>query len=187
MTPFRFNLQRSRRTLRVLLLRRTPTLLLSVCGACTQPADSTLMTAPDRALFAAIVYPILMRDCAFSQCHGATRRPFQLYGPGRSRLSEDHAQPGLKDQELERSYERTVSMLFVTPGTAITQAPLFMKPLAMSAGGASHRGLDQFGRDAFLSSQDPRYVQILSWALSTPAPTPVAPDADGPTAGLVAP
>lgn len=34
------------------------------------------------------VYTVLLRDCGYPACHGSNRRLFQVFGPGRSRLTE---------------------------------------------------------------------------------------------------
>ena len=77
------------------------------------------------------VYPVLLRDCAFSECHGSEERFFRIYGPGRARLLPDAVpdDPPTQD-ELILSYDRARSML---AGPTYEDALLLRKPL-------EHRG-----------------------------------------------
>jgi hypothetical protein len=132
--------------------------------------DETLwsgeLPAPDRSLFETAVYPILLRDCAFSECHGAPQRFFQVFGPGRTRLSGHPADPDLVPRERELSYRRAAAMLVAPQPGDLAHAPLLTKPLEVVAGGAAHEGVDVFGRNVFQTTADPRFQQLLAWALT---------------------
>jgi hypothetical protein len=126
----------------------------------------------DAMVFQSDVYPVLMRDCAFNDCHGGSHRFLQVFGPGRVRIdpmldSEAEATP----VELQVSYERARSML-ISEG-AVTRSLLLTKPLAQEAGGVGHRGVDGYGRNVYQSTADPSYQLILRWAqgATTPATT----------------
>lgn len=146
-------------------MRRSQPLLVATLAtlaiACADAPSGRGM--PDRATFDAVVYPLLMRDCGFSTCHGAPGRFFHLYGPGRMRLdptSEPFAPPTA--QELELSFQRSIAML---DSQGRPEASLLLaKPLDPQAGGAGHQGVDHFGRDVYTSEQAPAYQQLLRWA-----------------------
>jgi hypothetical protein len=135
--------------------------------ACANDASvSNEPPTPDRALFDAAIYPLLLRDCGFSECHGAEHRFFQVFGPGRARLEGHASDPDLQPRERQLTYDRARSMLVPTGGGTIQQSPLLTKPLELSAGGASHQGADHFGRNVYQTVTDPRYVALWQWALS---------------------
>jgi hypothetical protein len=148
--------------------RSTHALLAALCGvliACGSRSDgSGAIPSPDLALFEASVYPVLLRDCAFSECHGAEQRFFQVYGPGRLRLDPTTTKPGdpATPMEIERSYERARSMLL--SGESVTQSLLLRKPLELSQGGQAHKGVDVYGRNVFESNRDPGYLALEKWA-----------------------
>lgn len=127
---------------------------------------------PDRAMFDTAIYPLLLRDCGFSECHGAEHRFFQVFGPGRAHLEDRTSDLALRERQL--SYDRARSMLVPSGGGSIQLSPLLTKPLEVSAGGATHRGADHYGRNVFQSVNDPRYVALWQWALSSAPPPPPA-------------
>lgn len=127
--------------------------------------DPVALPPPDRASFDAVVYPILLQDCGFVACHGAPDRFFHVFGPGRARLDPNmEIFAGPTEEELSRSYTRTIAMLDAESRESATL--LLMKPLDPEAGGAGHKGADHYGRDVYSSVQHPRYVQLRQWALS---------------------
>ena len=126
---------------------------------------------PDAQQFAKTVYPLMLRDCGFPECHGSMERFFRVFGPGRLRLDPnvlplDPATP----QEIELSYGRARSML--ANDGSVTDALLLRKPLAKDAGGAGHEGDDNWGGNVYENQQDPAYATIKAWALATMAATP---------------
>lgn len=132
--------------------------------------------------FQSTVYPVLMRDCAFSECHGAPQRFFQVFGPGRTRLvatskTDDPPTP----EELQVSYARALSMVAVEGAGSIDEARLLRKPLAIDAGGVGHLGVDDFGRNVYPNKLSPGYVALQLWASG--APGVVAGAAAPPVAG----
>jgi hypothetical protein len=146
-------------------------------------AVSTEPPLPDRAVFDTTIYPLLLRDCAFSECHGAEHRFFQAFGPGRNHL-EGVFGAELTARERQFTYERARSMLVATGGDSILESPLLTKPLESGLGGAAHEGVDRFGRNVFQSVLDPRYVALTQWAVSaipaqTVPPVTVTPPAPG--------
>jgi hypothetical protein len=149
--------------------------LLCACGdSNTWSGD---VPAPDPALFQSAVYPVLLRDCAFADCHGGEHRFFQVFGPGRTRLD-----PATKPHdpataaELQRSYDRARSML--VSGDTPSDSLLLRKPLEITAGGQGHKGVDAFGRNVYKSKQEPDYQVLSQWANS-----PSAASSGLPTAG----
>jgi hypothetical protein len=133
---------------------------------CSAPArDATAVPEPDPLIFETDAYPILLADCGFVACHGRSDRFFQIYGPGRARLSAStlpHDPPTA--EELAFSYTRAVSMLAGPEG--IRASPLLRKPLAPRAGGAAHRGDDAWGASVYLTKRDPRWETLFFWAIT---------------------
>jgi hypothetical protein len=112
---------------------------------------------------------MLLRNCAFSACHGDEQRFFQVYGPGRTRLdpkamSSDPA----TTLEVQRSYDRARSMLLTS--SDVRDSLLLRKPLEMSQGGQGHKGVDAAGRNVFASKRDPDYLLLEQWATGSGAP-----------------
>lgn len=160
--------------------------LASVLLAACPPEQATpaALVAPDQAAFERVVYPILMRDCAFNECHGGALRPFRVVGPGRARLDGSPSDPDLVRREKQLSYERARSMLQLEPGQTLFDARLLQKPLDLHAGGDRHGGIDRLGRDVFTSRKDERYRTLLYWALGAPIDDPGLHALDGdPVAG----
>jgi len=116
----------------------------------------------DRAAFEAEVYPILARDCAFSECHGNEKRFYRLYrrNAGMRRVVDLNAE--LTMEEKDENFARSISML--AGGTDSEDIPLLCKPLETSQDGCGHKGLDANDRNVFSSKDDPRYQTILKWA-----------------------
>lgn len=165
---------------------RLPLLLALVAGTCGC-ADATAELAlanPDRAAFDMNVYPILVRDCGFHECHGSSERFFQVFGPGHGRITPELVQPldPTTAQEMEISYQRALSMIDTA---APESSPLLRKPLAVDAGGAGHQGVDRLARDVYQSTADSGYVVLLNWVLSQAAVG--APAAPAPGVGAPAP
>jgi hypothetical protein len=147
--------------------------LLALAACANDVSVSPEPPTPDRALFDTAIYPLLLRDCGFSECHGAEHRFFQVFGPGRAHLEGHVSDPDLGPRERQLSYDRARSMLVPSGGGSIQQSPLLAKPLELNAGGASHRGVDHYGRNVFQTVNDPRYVALWQWALShAPQPPP---------------
>lgn len=141
-------------------LRSVLLLAVAACGQELGPAAE--LRDVDTQAFETDVYPILLRDCAMSECHGADGRLFGIVGPGRVRLSKDTGplEPATPD-EIRVSLSRARSML---EQDAVELSPLLVKPLAKAAGGASHKGSDRFGRNVYLSRDDARWEAIARWA-----------------------
>jgi hypothetical protein len=136
-------------------------------SACSSDARPLALRIPDRMAFEQQVYPLMLRDCAFSACHGSTKRFFQVLGPGRLRLLPttrplDEVTP----DEITYSYERASSMIDpVTPDSSL----LLRKPLEVSAGGTGHEGVDALGRDVYQSKTEPGYMTLAKWVLGPSA------------------
>lgn len=135
-------------------------LLASGCAFDMPPADPP---SPSREQFDAEVYPLLLRDCGFSDCHGSRDRFFRVFGPGRRRLDERTGiDAAATEAELAAAYERARSMLAAahTPDETL----LLRKPLEIDVGGAPHRGIDTHGQDVYRSPDDASYQVLLEWA-----------------------
>lgn len=132
-------------------------------GACASTVEDVPIGSPDRAVFDAEVYPILVRDCGYSGCHGDSSRFFRVVGPGHERLD-----PALKlfdpvtEAERTLSYDRARSML---DPSDLNNSPLLLKPLEVSAGGSGHEGTDSFGRDVYPSPEHPDFQVLVRWVL----------------------
>lgn len=131
---------------------------------CAEHAGPTpLRTDLDIAAFERLAYPVLLRDCSFAACHGGSVRPFQVYGPGRTRL-DPTLQPSAPASQLElkASYARAISML--STDRDVDRSLLLTKPLATAAGGQFHGGIDLLGRNVYSSRIDPGYVALRTWS-----------------------
>lgn len=132
---------------------------------CDVPSDEIEIVEADRRQFEDEVYPILLADCGFPDCHGNPDRFFAVFGPGRTRLSDEafiYDPPTA--QELDLSYARARSMLSSPDGPR--RSPLLRKPLAVSAGGQEHAGDDPWGGSIYETKRDPRYETLFFWAIS---------------------
>lgn len=141
-----------------------------LCACSVDPAPLQVAN-PDMQRFANEAYPVLLRDCGFAACHGATDRFFRIYGPGRTRLPAELAftDPPTAE-EIQQSYDRTRSMIDVKrPALSL----LLRKPLATKAGGAGHKGDDSLGRNVYLSASDPNFQTLRAWVLGQ---APLVPD-----------
>lgn len=152
------------------MLRSRAVVSIFVCfatQACSTDGESVVAPEPAGDVFASEVYPVLLRDCGTAACHGASARFFHIVGPGRVRLSlEQEPLDPATPQEILESYRRARGMLVPDAG----DRPLLLrKPLALAAGGATHGGRDAFGRNVYLSSQDPSYRAIERWAAGAAA------------------
>ena len=138
-------------------------LLAAGAAACIDAVPPAAPPSPSRGAFESDVYPILARDCAFPACHGSPDRFFRVYAPGRTRLSADTEIDALATpEEIDLAWERTRSML--ASASSPGESWLVRKPLALSAGGAPHMGLDEHGRDVYADREDPRWRTLYAWA-----------------------
>jgi hypothetical protein len=130
---------------------------------CVDPLPGGIPVA-DRAAFERDVFPVLLRDCAFHACHGSTQRFFQVFGPGRARLSPElRPLDDITPAEIEHSFTRALSML---EPADMERSPLIAKPLAIAAGGVGHEGSDALGRDVYQSADDPAYRILHTWVVA---------------------
>lgn len=156
-----------------------------MCACSTQSSWSGAVGSADYTAFERDVYPVLMRDCAYANCHGAPQRFFQIWGPGRTRLDTKDLRTSIQDQEKLRSFQRAVSMLYTDGTRPLAESPLLVKPLEASSGGSAHGGVDRYGRNVYRSAQDPGYQTLLRWALgSAGAAAPGAGSTALPVAGV---
>jgi hypothetical protein len=146
---------------------RSLTVMLALCGfACrTDAAWSGELGRADFAVFEQEIYPVLMRDCGFANCHGVEQRPFQVWGPGRSRL--DTRATNIVELERARTYARALSMLYTDGSRPASESPLLTKPLELSAGGATHGGADRYGRNVYRSRAEIGFQVLSRWAQSS--------------------
>jgi hypothetical protein len=116
------------------------------------------LPAPSYPVFRDQVYPLLLRDCGFVQCHGDDDRFFAVYGPGRARLDvETDIFDPATDDELWFAYQSARGML--TSDRDVFASPLLSKPLE----GRGHGGLDDFGRNVW-QDDDPAWQIVADWA-----------------------
>jgi hypothetical protein len=163
------SLQHGKRAARARQTHPVAWLALAMLLGCADGKEWSGSLPPgDYADFEANVYPVLLRDCAFSECHGGEQRFFQVFGPGRVRLdpllySADPAIPA----EVMLSYERAVSM--IASDGDVGRSLLLTKPLEAAAGGQGHQGTDTLGRNVYLTKLDPSYAVLRGWAERTAA------------------
>jgi hypothetical protein len=161
--------------------------LLASCVAlagCGDEVWNGQAPAPDPQTFATQVYPVMLRDCAFNDCHGGSARFLQVFGPGRTRLdpmSKPEDRP--TDMEISVSYQRALSMLVVEAGEPLTEAELLKKPLERKAGGVAHKGVDARGRNVYQSKADPSYQVLVQWATGRPVTSSAGAGTGAPAAG----
>ncbi len=141
----------------------------ALCSACGVEAKPLRLASPDLTRFANEAYPVLLRDCGFPACHGATDRFFRVFGPGRSRfmpaMNADPGDPPTSD-EINQSYERARSMIDAKdPARSL----ILRKSLASVAGGAGHKGVDLLGRNVYASTAEPNYQVLRAWVLGLPS------------------
>lgn len=140
-------------------------------AGCSLDASPATPPTANRLAFNEQVYPVLLRDCGFPECHGSLSleeaRFFRVYGPGRSRAGppeqadEDPLAP-VTDAELDLTFARARSMLAGADSAADTL--LVRKPLAVDAGGSSHMGRTSLGTDVYENTDARGYQILLSWA-----------------------
>jgi hypothetical protein len=168
-----------KRLLRSWVAPSTALWVCSALGCASGSAEySGELPSPDGEQFVNEVYPMLLRDCAHVGCHGMSERYFQVFGPGRVRMTPDELEFGdpLNYAEVKHSYERAISML--ASSAVVEDSLLLRKPLESQAGGQGHKGVDDLGRNVFSAKNDPGYMTLLSWAKSKgSAPTQAQVDA----------
>jgi hypothetical protein len=114
-----------------------------------------------------VVYPVLIRDCAFHTCHGAPERFFHVWGPGRVRLDPaSKAFDLLTGDEASASFDSALSMI---DARHPEQSLLLRKALALEAGGMAHGGVDAFGRNVYRTVNDAGFLALSHFVLSPPA------------------
>ena len=137
--------------------------LLAASCSSGEPYGGELPDGSSYPQFQASVYPVLLRDCAFPECHGGEHRFLQLYGPGRVRLdSQSKSADPATDAEMMLSYDRALSLLVTD--AELERSELLTKPLEPSAGGQGHKGRDLLGRNVYRSKNDAGYAAIAAWA-----------------------
>lgn len=134
--------------------------MLCLAG-CGEDVPELQVATPDLMTFETEVYPVLLRDCGFHECHSSHERFFQVFGPGRDRLSEA-TQPidPVDPEEVSFTYDRARSMINVA---APEKSLLLRKPLAVDAGGMGHEAVDVHGRDVYADDKQPGYVVLHAW------------------------
>lgn len=142
-------------------------LLVALCGlavGCDEPPKQGWERPPQEFRDFRAVYPTLARDCGFHACHGTEERFFRVFGPGRARLDPDTKAFGqLTGDEASGGYTSALSMIDLdNPGRSL----LLRKPLAVAAGGSSHEGVDDFGRDVYRTVNDEGYLELSRFVLS---------------------
>lgn len=156
---------------------RAASLIVLITSGCAFDAPPASPPEPStEGLWRDQVYPLLLRDCGFPDCHGSPGRFFRVFGPGRTRLSEEgvdgegnpidqeiYAQTGpIEEAEMQATYDRARSML--ASASRPEESLLVRKPLAVERGGAPHMGIDEHGRDVYQSPEDEGYQLLLTWA-----------------------
>lgn len=147
---------------------------LLVCAACGDPSTAPVVAKRPFDAFRNDVYPVLLRDCGFPACHGDPKRFFRVWGPGRARLPLESTMIAPEALDQPTGQEIAVSLalaLSMIDERDLAHSPLLRKPLAVSAGGSGHMGIDNFGRDVYRTTSDQGYQVLQKWVFS-PAPAP---------------
>jgi hypothetical protein len=144
---------------------------LGMLASCSLKGGSGKVSKREFQEFQRDVYPVLLRDCAFSTCHGDPKRFFRVFGPGRRRMaSASGVVPEAFDlptaDEIATTYQLALSMI---DDADLGHSRLLQKPLAIAAGGSGHNGVDKYGRDVYRTAQDSGYLVLARWVYS-PAP-----------------
>lgn len=143
--------------------RNIAMLIATLCVGCASVEGDAGPAERDRVAFDQRVWPILVRDCGFSACHGSTERFFRVLGPGHERLDPTmRLTDPVTEAELQFSYDRARSMVEVNDPPL---SPLLRKPLEVAAGGSGHEGTDRYGRDVYRSVDDPSFRVLVEWVL----------------------
>lgn len=162
------------------------TLLLALAG-CSEPLQKGKAAERDLNHFTGYVMPVLLRDCGFQACHGSQERFFRVFGPGRTRyIPPDPTIPPRGPLEPLSGYERDYTMqlaLSMIDEEDPARSMLLRKPLAVEAGGASHEGIDKYGRNVYRTPDDEGYLEIARWVFAEPAPMAGAGATTPPVAG----
>lgn len=138
-------------------------LLLVLLAGCSVEDGTIAIPNADAKVFQTQVYPVLLRDCGFTTCHGNPGRFFAVYGPGRTRLDPSTPEyDPVTPYELALTFTRARSML-VGPDGPLTSL-LVRKPIPIAEGGAGHKGDDPWGNTVYASSTDARFQTIARWA-----------------------
>ncbi len=141
---------------------RATVALAGLCLAC-DPGGQTI-PAPDPQVFAAEVYPVLLRDCSFAACHGDPRRPLFVPGPGRTRLAADsELLDPPTEYEIEVAYTRTRGMLGVKIEVDGVEMPLLLEK---TTSGAGHQGRDRHGNNLYEFRSQPGWVVLRDWVMA---------------------
>lgn len=137
--------------------------IVIAAGCAAEPVQELEIPSADPTVFKDRVYPILLRDCGFTTCHGDRQRFFSVFGPGRVRLDPNTAiYDPVTPYELALAYTRARSMLVAPDGPATS---LFLrKPIPLEAGGAGHKGDDVWGAPVYDGTDDASYTELYSWA-----------------------
>lgn len=145
-----------------MFLSRMLPILFVAFQACSADATNVDLPEPSGDEFAEMVYPVLLRDCGTTTCHGSSSRFFRVVGPGRTRLSRaTKPLDSATAQEVLESYKSARAML---EPDADGRPLLLRKPLALDAGGATHGGRDAYGRNLYRSPSDANYRVLERWA-----------------------
>jgi hypothetical protein len=135
--------------------------------ACSKAATGYQLPQRSFSQFQSEVYPVLLRDCAFSTCHGSPQRFFRIWGPGRARIDPTSLEfDRLTADEAATNLQLALSMI---DAANPSQSLLLRKPLAVEAGGSAHRGADKFGRNVYRTVNDAGYLAISRWVFAATA------------------
>lgn len=148
----------------VAVIRSLARLAIAALAGCSFPEGELTAPIADQAMFRDQVYPVLLRDCAFANCHGNHQRFFAVFGPGRVRLdAKTPIYDPPTDDELAITYTRALSMLDPSdPASSL----LLRKPIPISQGGAGHKGDDVWGRSVYRTTNDARYGALHAWGMT---------------------
>jgi hypothetical protein len=145
---------------RALVLTALLAVLVPACTSVENAPDPGQIDTLDEPYFRCAVEPILLRDCAYTGCHGQASAPLRLYSLGKLRLgpSATLAERTAPLTTEERHLNFLGAQAFSFGGVASGDNLLVRKPLPSAAGGFEHLGGAIWsGRD------DARVRTIRNW------------------------
>jgi hypothetical protein len=133
---------------------------LSACAAVENQPDPGQITGLDEPFFRCAIEPILLRDCAYTGCHGQASAPLRLYSIGKLRLGpsdtlSDRTAPLTED---ERHLNFLGAQAFNFGDVGADDNLLVRKPMPSSAGGFEH-----LGGSVWTGPDDARVRTIRNW------------------------
>lgn len=133
---------------------------IPACTAVENAPDPGQIEALDEPYFRCAIEPILLRDCAYTGCHGQASAPLRLYSIGKLRLgpSDTLSERTAPLTDAERHLNFLGAQAFNFGGVAADDNLLVRKPMPSAAGGFEH-----LGGSVWAGPDDMRVRTIRNW------------------------